>query len=224
MELIKCNDEETLHTPIPLKYTTSSADKEKKSTNDSSTKNSTISQSVESVKPTTINLGRKKVNVPKAVNKSEKSLDIGRQKPFRKIHPKPEFVSTNHNISNPIKDQIRQSLLKCQTLHNNKNTTIAHIAHITPVLCVSAKVENKPKVVKSRTSILKDNDANERNREAAKRYRNKQKIMHDKLLMRNAQLEAEVVRLRQQLESFKKAHEKCSVTQNSDAKSRKEIT
>lgn len=209
LELIKCNDEETLHTPIPLKYTISNTEKEKKPSNDASTEKTSDSHAVQSIKPVTIAPVRKKVNWPKAVDKA--TLNAIRQKSFRKIHPKPVIVSAINNISNPIKDKIRQSLLKCQTMHNDKNTIIGHVAMVNIGI---PKAEPKPKTVKSKTSISGDGSANERNREAAKRYRNKQKNLHDKLLMRNAQLEAEVVRLRHQLQTFKKAHEKCSVTQN----------
>lgn len=216
LELIKCNDEETLHTPIPLKYTTAgNADKEKKPPNDaSSADKSSDAHSIQPIKPVTVvapPVVRKKVNWPKAVdNSSDKPLDTSAKKPFRKIHPKPVIVST---ISNPIKDKIRQSLLKCQTMHGGKNMIIGHVATVNMDV---PKAEHKPKTVKSKTSSnSRDGHANERNREAAKRYRNKQKHLHDKLLMRNAQLEAEVVRLRHQLDAFKKAHEKCSVTQMS---------
>lgn len=212
LELIKCNDEETLHTPIPLKYTTSNTEKERKPSNDTRTEKSSDSHLVQPIKPVTIAPVRKKVNWRKAVDSSEKPLDTKRQKSFRKIHPKPVIVSTITNISNPIKDKIRQSLLKCQTMHNDKNTIIGPVATVN--IDNNPKVEHKPKTVKSKTSISRDGSANERNREAAKRYRNKQKNLHDKLMMRNTQLEAEVVRLSHQLETFKKAHEKCSVTQS----------
>lgn len=214
LELIKCNDEETLHTPIPLKYTTN-ADKEKKPTNDSSAEKS--SQSHAATPPTKVTRTpavRRKVNWPTAADdNSEKPLDTTKKRAsLRKIHPKPVVVSTiNTIISNPIKEKIRQSLLKYQTMHNVENATIGRVATVNKDVL---RVENKPKIIRTKKANSNDSSANERNREAAKRYRNKQKILHDKLLVRNAQLEAEVVRLKHQLEMFKKAHEKCSVTQN----------
>lgn len=209
LELIKCNDEETLHTPIPRKYATN-AEKEKKTTNDSSTEKLSDAHLVQSTKVVTTSI-RKTMNWPKALDNLEKSLDATRRKSFRKIHPKPVIVSTISNISNPIKEKIRQSLLKFQTMHNDKSPTIDNVSIVNADI---PKKENKSKIIRTKNSIPKDSGANERNREAAKRYRNKQKILHDKLLIRNAQLEAEVVQLRHQLETFKKSHEKCSVTQN----------
>lgn len=214
LELIKCNDEETLHTPIPCKYTISNAEKETKTTpNDSSTaKLSGDLHMVQSTKAvTTTTPIRKKMNWPKGLEHSEKSPDTTGRKSFRKIHPKPVTVSTVSNISNPIKEKIRQSLLKFQLMHNDKNPTNANVSISNVDI---PKKENKSKVIRMKKNNSKDGSANERNREAAKRYRNKQKILHDKLLIRNAQLEAEVVQLRHHLEIFKKAHEKCSVTQN----------
>lgn len=223
LELIKSNDDETLHTPIPLKYTTTNADKEKKPSNDLKTlrtEKSSDQSTTTTTKVLVTSVIRKKVNWPKPIadNSDSKSLETARQKSFRKIHPKPVIVSTVNNISNPIKEKIRQSLLKCQTMHNeDKNTTIGHLSAVNIDI---PKVEIKPKAIKTTTTTknnnknAKDNSANERNREAAKRYRNKQKILHDKLLIRNAQLEAEVVRLKHQLDTFKKAHEKCPVTQS----------
>lgn len=136
----------------------------------------------------------------------ENSTGITKQKTFRKIHPKPVIVSTICSIS-PIKEKIRQSLLKCQTIHSDKNTTVGNAP------MVYANVEHKRKATRTKNEKkTRDYSANERNREAAKRYRSKQKILHNKLLKRNAQLEAEVIQLRNQLEAFEKAHEKCSVT------------
>lgn len=199
LELVKCNDEETLHTPILCKYT-AITDKRKPTTNDS---HSYLIQSA---------FVKKKKMWPKTVNNSEQSRLITKPNKLRKIHPKPVIISTNRsNTMNPIKEKIRQSLLKFQTNQCDKkiNGTIDSVSKTTPdILKVESKA--KPNIIK--TNNLKDTDTNERNREAAKRYRNKQRILHDKLLIRNSQLEAEIVQLRHQFEMFKKAHEKCSVT------------
>lgn len=204
LELIKCNDDETLHTPIPLhtrKYTTN-GDKEKQTPNDSP------AQPIQLPKVGQKTAVKKKPIRPNAAADTQQTVEIIRQKAFRKIHPKP--LSTAGNITNPIKEKIRQSLLRYQTLHSDKNATVDSASK--PTVNVP-RVEQKPKSIKPKTTNqLRDSKANERNREAAKRYRNKQRVLHDKLLTRNAQLEAEIVQLRHELEMFKKAHEKCSVT------------
>lgn len=198
LELIKCNDEDTLHTPILC-----NGDKEKKPLNHSSAEKPLPSLSPQSAKILPPTPTRKEINSPKVIeNSGKKPLDRNKQKTFRKIHPKPVIVPVAAHISNPIKEKIRQSLL-----HNNdKNKATANSFVI---------AADKPKAEhKWRATRSKDSSTNERNREAARRYRNKQRVLHDKLLAQNEQLEAEVVLLRLQLDAFKRAHEKCSVTQS----------
>lgn len=77
---------------------------------------------------------------------------------------------------------------------------------------IVSHTENKLKTIRIKKNTFTDSDANERNREAAKRYRNKQKLIHDAVLERNAQLEAENTLLRQELQSFRKFHANCSQT------------
>ncbi|XP_031636893.1 cyclic AMP-dependent transcription factor ATF-2 [Contarinia nasturtii] len=246
-EIIKCNDEDTLHTPHIIPYNTidcNDDDKRKNDpdalrtketntnkqpvvipvivSNDSVTSSSIIVSTNEIVTNTTTTVVDNKESLEQITGKIKiiENDEIA-QKVFRKICPKPTVVPLVTNVSNPIKEKIRKSLMKLRTTRNNDNnefdakvpaTVKTHIStakesHVKDI----PKEEIKRQVLK-RGTILHDNSINERNREAAKRYRNKQKMRHDALIERNAQLEAENSILKKQLQALKKAHENCSVS------------
>lgn len=147
---------------------------------------------------------------------------------FRKICPKPHVIPAPTYIVDPIKEHIKDSLYKLRaTNHGDTNSksidsTADHLVQIgssnQPTKAV-VKSSNKyvskqmaTKVPLGKVASTKSADVVERNREAAKRYRNKQKIQHEELFRRNAELEAENNRLKQELELMKKTHANCMVT------------
>lgn len=139
---------------------------------------------------------------------------------LRKICPKPNFISIS-TTSSPIKEQIKESLLRLRSAPNHENLKMTNL----PLICIQVPTELKSvndnvqpkqiikrKIHSVRKVLGKTTDVNERNREAAKRYRYKQKTQHGELMERNMQLELENSRLKRELQLFKKTHENCSVT------------
>lgn len=130
---------------------------------------------------------------------------------YRKIHPKPIVVPTIYSSLSPTKEKIRQSLLKLQP--RNKNSIEADAPTIDIALTSqtnaleTSKTEVKQQAIRKKNYVFKNIGDNERNREAAKRYRNKQKVLHDAIMLRNTQLEAENTVLRKQLNFYKRAYE-----------------
>lgn len=257
LEVIKSNDEDTLHTPHIIPYNTIADNKDdstecvtpaqietvKESIND---KKSIVIATNESTASDPINVlvksdddkndiktivdckvGPTPPKIVKIVEKTKVTTnhDDVTPKIFRKIFPKPIVPVA----ANPIKERIRESLLKLRTVITDDSETDAKVPIATfhiplppqPKESVIAqkipKIEIKPQIKRNTTTstaggAYHDNTAVERNREAAKRYRNKQKILHDALLQRNKQLEAENAMLKKQFHLFKKAHENCSVS------------
>lgn len=256
LEVIKCNDEDTLHTPHIIPYNTIADNKDDRLMK-SDTQTETPEEPNDDKKPIVIvgnestapdpivvssNNDKKDIKTivdckvgptpPKLVkiveHKTKVTInnDVTSQR-FRKIYPKP-IVPLANCVSNPIKEKIRESLLKLRTIlpdDNDINRTIlpdakVPIANFHIPKTKHSDIQSIPKIeIKSpdhkRNSAVAtnfhDNTAIERNREAAKRYRNKQKMLHDALQQRNKQLEAENAMLKKQLYFFKKAHANCSV-------------
>lgn len=251
LEVIKSNDEDTLHTPNIFPRNTSiddNHDNSPKNDAKSGTENQIEEVSISdkqpvvipivtnndtpaSITPMTISYGdddKNDIDCTKAIDgssapKQSTTLDDVTKKAFRKICPKPAVVPVACHMINPIKEKIRESLLKLRTIRNDDSSTDAKVPvanyHIPSAVPSSdepdvrdiPKEEIKRQVIVKRKYTFQDS-ANERNREAAKRYRHKQKMLHDALLHRNAQLEAENVALRKQLQHFRKTHENCSVS------------
>lgn len=245
LEVIKCNDEDTLHTPFIIPYNTITDNKDE-TTNCDKPNQEIINESNSDKKPIVIvtdestpsddpiivseNIDDKidikmiidcnaDLTLAKTVKIIEKTKittnDEVTQKIFRKICPKP--IVPLVNVTNPIKEKIRESLLKLRTIipddESDAKVPIASF-HIPPAKELSCpKVEIKTQTFKRNATTFQDNSIGERNREAAKRYRNKQKMLHDTLQQRNKQLEAENSMLKKQLQLFKKAHAHCSVSQ-----------
>lgn len=144
--------------------------------------------------------------------KCEKSKKPSRT--FRKICPKPNIVPITNPIlpSNQIKEKIRESLLRSRSINTTPPIDDIKIKIQLPEVRVLRPIK-RPMVTVKRDPIAVT-ETNERNREAAKRYRHKLKFQHDELIRRNKQLELENARLKNAFEMFKKAHEHCDVTQN----------
>lgn len=250
LEVIKSNDEDTLHTPHIFPCNASNADnKDKDKDKDKSTKCETENKIekgpiidkqpvlipiVACNKPSSpvnpillshkdsdkedIECSKSIIDGPSAPKKIKNADDVTK-KSFRKICPKPAVVSVAPNSINPIKEKIRESLLKLRTIRNDDSATDAkvpianyHIPAIDePDIRDIPKEDIKRQVMVKRNNAFADS-ANERNREAAKRYRHKQKMLHDALLHRNQQLENENSQLKKQLQDFRKIHENCSMS------------
>lgn len=242
LEIIKCNDEDTLHTPYIVPYNTIADNKDDSTNSDiknqekdsNSDKKPIVIVTDESTPSESIIVSENndnKVDIKMIVDCKEGPIpaktvkiiekikvtttnDDVTQKQFRKICPKP--IVPLASVSNPIKEKIRESLLKLRTIMpDDESDTKVPIDnfHIPPAKQLSIpKVEIKPQTVKRNATMFQDNSIGERNREAAKRYRNKQKILHDALQQRNKQLEIENAMLKKQLQLFKKAHAQCSVS------------
>lgn len=243
LEVIKSNDEDTLNTPhIIPKFTITdkkvdSPKIETKHSNDTEIPKQSISDKRPIVIVTNDSAARNSNAVSNANDKKEditvivegplppKIIKIDDNakvitttsditpKIFRKICPKPIVPI----VSNPIKEKIRESLLKLRSPQPATDSPKPDANNHIPITDESdtqtvPKVEVKPQLVKRNIITFSDNTAVERNREAAKRYRNKQKKLHDALEERNKQLEAENAMLRKQLQLFKKAHQHCSVS------------
>lgn len=232
----KCNDEDTLHTPNIFPFNSVAVDSKKtvktgadiKTICDSHAEDELIVQSSDGVKEfdkkhaTMKNKECRKRKSSKEHQTVEKPQndDTTLQTVFRKIYPKPVVVPIVRGILTPTKEKILQSLLKSQSQCRNKqNEADVPIVNVLPQTADGLDVEllktkNIQQKVRKRTNMFKDNESNERNREAAKRYRNKQKLLHDALLKRNEQLESENAQLKKQLQSFLKAHQDCLITQS----------
>ncbi|XP_055309301.1 cyclic AMP-dependent transcription factor ATF-2 [Sitodiplosis mosellana] len=245
LEVIKSNDEDTLHTPHIIPYNTIGDNKDDSTKIDAKSlidtakqpsldKRTIVNVTDESTAPNPIvvsNVSDKKdiktivvcekgPTPPKTIkiaDNTKATTDEVTPKTFRKICPKPIVPI----VSNPIKEKIRESLLKLRTslpIDDNEPDAKVPIANFYIPTSNESHTRNNPKVeirlpvVKRNIATFHDNTAIERNREAAKRYRNKQKIFHDALQQRNKQLEAENAMLKKQLQLFKKAHEHCSVS------------
>lgn len=225
LEIIKSNDEDTLHTPNIFPSDNSNIVKHK-TRNESlltpvansnvftapmqNSCSNDVKEDIKCIKQ----LGNDEGNLPKKMRNVE-NLEIRKTFEFRKISPKPVVTSVFCGVSNPIKEKIRQSLLKLQTPNSDENVKLSVQHFHVPSTKQSYNSCIPIEVIKrqdQKKHLFSKDDANERNREAAKRYRNKQKILHDSLLQRNAQLEAENALLKKQLQVFKKTHETCSVT------------
>lgn len=245
LEIIKSNDEDTLHTPhiiqkditdsfsikktdkdwfldkssitTPEILSTEKIDVEKVDTEPSQPEQSDHSKDDDEA---TIKVRKVQSQIIKKTENSQKIL--------RKICPKPIVIA---NI-NPIKEKIRESLLKLQTTRgNNVNTNVVihstdAIAIVEPPISSTGQLKNieipvkneiKRKVANKGIRKFQDDGSNERNRAAAKRYRNKQKLLYDNLLTRNAQLETENAQLKKQLQHFKKIHANCSMTRSDNS-------
>lgn len=253
LEVIKSNDEDTLHTPHIIPYNTIADNKDNSTKCDTQTHNKTEKESPHIDKKPIVIVTNESTATDLSVNNNDKEdiktivecrpgptpsktlkivnkkpNDDMRQKIFRKIYPKP-IVPLTSCVSNPVKGKIRESLLKLRTILPDDKVVEAKVpidnSHIPPSKKSDnqniPKVETKPLVHKRNAVAVtttaaaisfQDNTANERNREAAKRYRNKQKMLHDALQERNKQLEAENAMLKKQLYLFKKAHANCSVS------------
>lgn len=236
LEIIKSNDEDTLHTPniFPsdngnnVKHKTANkpanelcpknesllttvADSNVFTTPSPNSFSNDVKEDIKCVKQ----LDNDKGNLPKKTRNFE-NLEIRKSNEFRKIYPKPVVTSVFCGVSSPIKEKIRQSLLKLQAPNSEENVKLAvqhfHVPSSKQSYSSGRIITEEIKRQELKKNHFNKDDANERNREAAKRYRNKQKILHDSLLQRNAQLEAENGLLKKQLQVFKKTHEKCSVT------------
>lgn len=239
IEAIKCNDEDTLHTPNIFPYNSVICDSkddtkpaDKKATRDSHEEKPPVGLPIqesnkEATQNPSANENKVDVKVEQSLpnealitDKSLKNKDIT-LKALRKIYPKPIVVPMIYSTMNPTKEKIRQSLLKLQAINIEETTkinvpinNIEHSFPKHPSVVGFSRAETKQHAIRKKNYIFKGNNANERNREAAKRYRNKQKSLHDALLLRNTQLEDENAILKKQLFYFKKAHANCSVTQN----------
>lgn len=120
-------------------------------------------------------------------------------------HIKPD--PTTDHLS--VKQKLKSMILKAPTddLPINSNLMIEN-KKVVPV---------KPQLVKSPVkfvSKLKDNnkEMEERNRLAARRYRDKKKIEQNHILKLNAALKLENSILKQKLKAFELAHRNCSVS------------
>lgn len=262
LEVIKSNDEDTLHTPniIPYNHATIAGDSHKDIANkgdvikkvdkelDDDKLAATVTmpvlianQAIETVAiakhdthlPNNSNDGqdanthkKNKIKNTKQSQITKPSKDIAQKLMLRKICPKPIAVAS----VNPIKEKIRESLLKLRTAQTTETDIVeAKIVFVNedipafvlpseqPQIRDNPKHEMKKQAAAKAIKTVQDHGANERNREAAKRYRHKQKILYDNLLQRNAQLQTENDLLKRQLEHFKAAHANCSVTQIYDS-------
>lgn len=212
------NDDDTLHTPNILPRIISNATNIHNSTaHDCKIDHSTIIDC-----SSADHKQRKSIKkVPKIV--PNHSNQIKEKKLLRKICPKPNAIPTATYAIDPIKEHIKDSLIRLRSTdrgNDNSKTidaTVDRLVQIAP--------SNQPTIAgnlyhKSVTKLIstpkvnapKSSDIVERNREAAKRYRNKQKIQHEEILRRNTQLEDENMRLRRELQLMKKAHANCMVT------------
>lgn len=243
LEVIKNNDEDTLNTPhiIPKFMITDKKIESPKIETKHSNETEIPKQSIFDKRPIVIvtndsaarnsnavsNANDKKEDItatveaplpPKMIKivdntKATTAINDVTPKIFRKICPKPIAPV----VSNPIKEKIRESLLKLRSPQSATDSAKPDVNNHIPITNESdaqifPKVEVKSQVIKRNIITFNDNTAVERNREAAKRYRNKQKKLHDALQERNKQLEVENAMLKKQLQLFKKAHQHCSVT------------
>lgn len=248
LNMVKNNDEDTLHTPniVPYNYTNNNdkdsvnLESEKRTVNDSETEelSSPIKPVLVSAKEAIVtkiivdsNIKTKTNSIVKdkraetgIVNEYKKLNGVinvnSTPKVLRKIRPK--TIKLDNTLNN-IKQRIRQSVLKYQSSHDNKCNAKSKMPIVNIYCPLSDQSNNKEKqsgvgikkpINRKKDIDFKDDSANERNREAAKRYRNKQKILYDTILQRNAQLEMENRVLKQELQAFKRAHENCPVTQS----------
>lgn len=234
LEIIKSNDEDTLHTPHIIPYNTigcnDDREKQENSANNTETKETpankqpvivsnefTASSSmVTEIVTSTVSDNKNELDeITEKIQIIQNNEEIV-QKTFRKICPKPTIVPIV-NVTSPIKEKIRKSLIKLRTRRmaddNESDAKVPVVKINIPTAKESVrdvpKDEIKRQVLK-RGNVFHDNSINERNREAAKRYRNKQKMRQDALIERNAQLEAENAMLKKQFHALKKAHENCS--------------
>lgn len=207
LDMLAHNDEDTLHTPniIPP---TNGVDVSECKTTESKEDSDTNNKQAES--------GNRTVIVPKQSQHANKTDN----KVWRKIYPKPHIVTSiesQPNRSNAIKEHIKDSLMKLRSANdgstvNSGNSTVisAQMQSSTTKVALTAK-PSTVKVSTMLTAASKSFDTNERNREAAKRYRHKQKSQHQHLMQRNAQLEAENAQLRKELQLMKEAHRNCII-------------
>lgn len=246
LELIKIHDEDTLHTPnilpdnkrnldskIDSSECNASDERREKQILDkhSSSESEIIVSTSKYVDEQEIPTANSKT-LPKSRNrrknnkKSTRNMQITMEndqkmnKILRKICPKPNFIPIS-TTSSPVKEKIKESLLRLRSASNNENLKMTNL----PLICIQVPPEVKPvnnavqpkQIIKRKIHSIKNGfdkttDANERNREAAKRYRYKQKIQHEELMQRNTQLELENAQLKRELQIFKKVHANCSVT------------
>lgn len=217
LEIIKCNDEDTLHTPhiIPYNGTIGDNQKNTESCSDEQPASTPVTLSDEKIEPISeavtdeLPVDSKDDNEAEQIEKpkshknqlqNSKTKET-RQTQLRKICPKPAVVAG----ANPIKEKIRESLLKLRTTRSTVEPYNRHIPYSKPLIAKEIpKNEIKRQAIATNIKTTQDSGSNERNREAAKRYRHNQKIRYDKLLQRNAQLEAENGLLKQQLQIFKR--------------------
>lgn len=214
LEVIQSKDED-LHTPNIVPYniitgTECQAETENKSNVDKQSGVIPVIISNESVKtdPPVISnndeCSKSIVDCKEGLWLSETNKTFEKTK-YKRISPKPAVLVS----SSPMKEKIRESLLKLRTTVPVVNI---HITSTKPADIRDIPKDEIRRQVLKRSIAYQDNGTNERNREAAKRYRHKQKMLHDALLQRNAQLEAENTMLKKQLQLFRKVHENCSVS------------
>lgn len=233
LELLVNNDEDTLHTPnIPRITTTCNAShnsiKENVSDKDEfKMENSRIIESADKIYDK--NQEKTVKNRPKHVKKdlrAQQSFNDQVTKVFRKIYPKPCIIPSTNT---PKKKYIKDSLYKLSTTNNYNSGKAINL----PIIQIeskstrsmdtnpSAKQTNKSNVSDIGINASKSADIIERNREAAKRYRHRQRNQHEQLLRRNEQLEAENNRLKRELQLMKEAHQNCIVTLHSNQKAKR---
>lgn len=217
LEVIKPHDDE-LHTPIifSVKRNTDVI-KQEVLENEVQNKVVVISDEVAlDVKPSN---GDGPVAASKPINRKKRTkritTDATEPKTLRKIIPKPTMIPLN--ISNPIKEKIRNSLLKMHTPRPEKTVCAAQVSVINLRISTTPEIRVIPKhdsPQPAKKNITPNNGTCERNREAAKRYRRKQKMQNDDLMRRNAELEAENARLKMQLQNFARIHANCCMARN----------
>lgn len=224
LELLVSNDEDTLHTPNIPRITTSvntSLNAIKKDVNEKVDCKIDHTTTIECSDEIYDKKQEKTVeNITKHIKRhllTQQSFNDQADKVFRKIYPKPHIIST---ANTPIKKYIKDSLYKLSTSNNNNNNSVP-VVRIESKSTRSTRSTNPPAEKTNKPNVLnvsKSSDIIERNREAAKRYRHKQRNQHEQLLRRNEQLEAENSRLKTELQLMKEAHKNCIITLYSNQK------